>query len=301
MHTNEWFQTADVTVEHGNTVYRNNGSVMVVIPTLYDAVDTIINLPDKVGGYFRSSLLGTYGFTLTNTFAEAAKLIENGWTEHLDQVIDMSDKVVSDERILAMIDNAKFKQIYSINGALPSVPMFCAGSQTPMITYIPTVGNKSARVARILVGNGMLQKVPAKSYLERGLIVCALIKVLHLMGWQVDLYAEATIRCTTNIYKNHSILHHVQKAGQVFDAEAVLFQLAHPSMHRRINFGIRESGNQTELKNFGPGGSYGSTINPLCANFVDAHVTIDAIQPGQSIKDPIQWIMNHVHTITGEM
>lgn len=298
----EWFDDAKVTGHPDHVIYRNGKSIVHRFASIYDALDEVINLDETADGSYRSSLKDgpfAYEDTHTNNFGEAADVIRNGWTEHMPQVNEFVSQIRTDERVVTMVDNSRFKQMYSCTGALVSVPLYCAGSYSPMVTHVPIMANKPNRVARVLIGGGMLGSVEADSYVERGILIVALCKVLDAMGWQIDLWTEATVQSKDNEDMVHSTLYHVHEAGQSFDAESVMFQLAHPSMHRRLTFGIRESGTYQEVQRFGSNNGYGRTRNPICSELIGAHLVIDAITPfDRTITDPAKWILDKVHSLT---
>jgi hypothetical protein len=229
----------------------------------------------------------------TQTFDEAVELSRTGYNEVRPEVDTCVNEVMT-----KLIDVELQTPIYlhDVNGPGFDIDRFCDGDPECFFdtVEIPDDGNK---VVVILIDCMYDSAVSHESIIRRGSAVTALIEVLTRVGYQCEVWTEATIYGGGSrggkVFR-HSLLTRVKEAGQELDVDRLMYPMAHPSFFRRIVFGAQEVETDTVRKAthcFIGGGYGGSGWGGIHSkDEVGASVTVEAPNYHQTTAYWADWI-----------
>jgi hypothetical protein len=146
--------------------------------------------------------------------------------------------------------------IYDVGGAVPAVPIFCAGDPSCMMDWT-NAEIATNPIVRLDYCNGGIHDRKAEALMLRGAAVLSLADSLERRGYSTEIrvVAETNGRDRAGaVTLATSIV--LKRAGEYFDVDRLAFALAHPSVHRRLRFALIEQIAELEAVF---GGSYGST------------------------------------------
>jgi hypothetical protein len=182
----------------------------------------------------------------THNFASAVDLaIGRGWPEGRRMMTDFLALVAPTPEPFASV-------VYDVGGAVPAVPIFCAGDPACMMDWTNSEIATNP-IVRLDYCNGGLQKVSASSLMLRGAAVLSLADSLELRGYSTEIRLVARTTGPDAVLLTEIV---VKRAGENFDLDRLAFALAHPAVHRRLRFALIEQIAELESKF---GASYGAT------------------------------------------
>ena len=181
-------------------------------------------------------------FTGTHSYEEAEDLLLHGWDE---MAKELTEKLGN---IKANSNKYKNKTIYNVSGYQACVPRYLQGIPTNMISNKRIVTKQ--KVLNITKDFGYSWKVSSRTIKEESIKVLKLVNQLELQGYRVNL----NISCVNKqnggrTYDCISI--RIKNASQKMNIKQMAFPLVHPSMYRRIIFGLTER--LPECKDYGKG------------------------------------------------
>ncbi|CUW38804.1 protein of unknown function [Magnetospirillum sp. XM-1] len=203
-------------------------------------------------GHARSAYYEEY-FYGTPTWDAAMDLARNGWQEGRDRLVRTFDAATALQRTATV--QARF---LDVAGAYPHAALAAAGAPDCMWSLGDThIAAKP--VVRILTGQGVRSGVDAKWIINRGAALLSHIDRLEDAGYSVELTA---IHAASYQGWRHETSYTVKRAGEPLELDRLAFVLAHPSMHRRMVFALREQATEPGFRK-AFGGNYGGTCRPL--------------------------------------
>lgn len=190
---------------------------------------------DKLTNTFkplRKSERGRESFTGTESYDVAEDLLLHGWDEVSKEFTQSIKKVNTSVSF-------KNRNCYGVAGYQCSVPRYLQGIPTNMISNkrVP-VKNKVISITKSITYNC---SVGTKTIKEQSLKVLKLVNKLESDGYRINL--NIAFVATNNYTKNPkmvSLVVKIKDASQRMNIKQMAFPMVHPSMLRRIVFGLIE-------------------------------------------------------------
>jgi len=144
--------------------------------------------------------------------------------------------------------------------------------------------------------------VSANTVLARGATVCAIIDILEMKGYSVELLLDEWISGYAN---GRSMVWGTQARAKGFedqlDPSRLAFFLAHPSMLRRVQFAVQEHLPDWEPMGCYSGGGYGYPINPPEHLMPDLYFgNIAGNDAAQLVEDTLEFLDRFNITVSPE-
>lgn len=178
-----------------------------------------------------SSHTNDYSFTETNSFDEAVKLCQKGWSGNFDKLVHLKKRI--DEKLLQ--PNVQQRQIPDFVGYVPSVPDCLQGNPLNMWNHIDT---RPPTFIDIFMNVSYLGDTKRSQIFNRGVIALCLVDALESRGYTVRF---KTFACSTVDDEMIIDFHNLKDDGEKLNIKKAYFPLCHPSFLRRLVFRLRES------------------------------------------------------------
>lgn len=180
-------------------------------------------------------------FTSTSSYEEAEDLLLHGWDSK-------SYELTKTLKSPSSASKRQIRNTYSVAGYQPCVPRYLQGLPDSMINHkVVTVKSKIVNIVKDI---GYAGYVKAETMQNESLKVLKLVRSLESKGYRVNLYISF-VSCVPYTSKKLNMQIKIKDSGQKLNIKQVAFPLVHPSMFRRIVFGLIER--LEETKNFGVG------------------------------------------------
>jgi len=228
----------------------------------------------------------------TKDVDDAHHLAVDGWhgiraevDAHLTPLRERLGEVLSVERV----------RTYDMIGSEPDIDRYLDGEMECMWNDIYVEEPHNGKVFTMMVDSTITWRNSAADVLKRGAVLCALVEAFTMLGYQLELYGEWTMK-GSNHDKYATILTRLNNAGEPLDIDSVMFAIGNPDWYRRIAFAFGE-GHEELRKNFGfcDKGYYGLLMNG-CHMYdrvgASSIVSIDNNQP--MVDDPVRWILDQL-------
>lgn len=164
-----------------------------------------------------------YAFAGTKSFDEAVELLKNGWT-------DMSTSLTHKLKVATKASiQTKPRNVLSVSGYQPVVPLYLAGVPTNMISkQMVPVKSKVVSVTKLInyhcgISTSVIE--------EESIKALQVVKQLEAQGYRVNLSVAMgssadgkSIICKVKI----------KRAGEKLNVSKLAFPMVHPSMLRRL-------------------------------------------------------------------
>lgn len=184
-----------------------------------------------------SSQRSSYDFTGTESFAEARKLAQHGWTEGTERVRSIVRRL--EARLLHRIVREDVN--YDVEGMGFDVARYIEGEPEHWVRLEEsTMQEDSHRHVKVIVHGGALGDVSTETMLAKGAVAAALVELLEFAGHNVELHHVAAVEKKRGAGLYFASWIRLKAYDQPLDMDRVAFALAHPSMHRRLTFKVRE-------------------------------------------------------------
>jgi len=228
------------------------------------------------------------------TAAEAIDLARNGWTDVADEADRLARAIT--RQVIATQDTLTWAFPQDVTGESLDVATFLTGVPECWMNPVPLRTVAPAKTVRIVIATGMFITVSPDAYRRRGAAIVALIDTINDAGYRVEVWGWAAATAETGRHRiSHAYL--IQSADQQVNISRIMFALAHPAAHRRINFMARIA-HDTPVELREPFDGMGLTVNgdpepgdlPPMAD--ERTLVVQAIQPRQawSFEDSVRWI-----------
>lgn len=170
-----------------------------------------------------------------------------------------------------------------VHGFQVDVPMFLAGEPEHMFEFVPDEHQVTKRALCLIVGHSISAGNSSKELFIRGQALIALVRALNLMGFDLEIWSEESLRPgwsgrgNNDLPDNWACLTRLHAAGSTMDESAVEFAVGNPSWLRRLLFGLQE-GEPVEVREkfgFKNGEGYGSCMPIQHADLVGADIQLN--------------------------
>lgn len=227
----------------------------------------------------------------TKSLADAVKFSDEGWSEVRPEIDKMLAEV--QEQVGERLATVSRVQI-GLAGAGVHMGRFLAGRPDCMVSFRKQASARHGRMVRVVYDFGANGNTPASQMLKRGAIVAVLIDTLSTLGLSVELVGETTVKIGDA--GTHTTLVTLQDPKEHMDINALAYAVAHPSMLRRLTFGVRE------MSKFGcekvQRNGHGRSIPITMADELQADVVINRIEHGGNgalmMQDPAGWVVSTI-------
>ena len=173
-----------------------------------------------------------------------------GWTpDYAYELRNAFDELVPRMRNALSFD---FERRLDVAGDQVDVAAYIQGAPETMHNWFPTEQETKQGVVTLLLGVGMrgcticsfagcsaAPAVTAQDAFVRGQAVIGLIRTLKLLGYELEIWTEYSVRNNSN--EAISYLTRVQHAGDVTDESSLEFACGHPGWARRVHFRAQEN------------------------------------------------------------
>ena len=203
-------------------------------------------------------------WTGTASWQAAKDLAASGWDEGREKIAANLAAIFASG---AAELNSGAAVEHAVGGAYPDVPLYVAGNVCHMVGEGDQLGEKP--IVKFLINSSASCSVKADTIANRGAAVAALVDQVESSGSRCEIWVTFATATSGRFY---APLVCAKQAGDVLDIDAVAFSMGHPSMLRRVLFGIVENDPFTD-------GGYESTYGSVAKIPADA-IPADVIHIG---------------------
>lgn len=212
---------------------ETNGNVTISFNSIADVVN-YIDTTERTLFYQRYHISDSndYGFTGTHTMEEAMELLFHGWEDGTKQL-----KSKLDAKVNVSNNGYRNKAFYDIAGFQCSVPRYLQGIPTNMINNKRVV--QKQRVVNITKDFGYSGATSTQTMMRESVKFLQAVDKLEKQGVRCNVFVSVvTISRKSKCYIDIRVK--VKDSSQRMNLKQLAFPLAHPSMFRRIVFGLIE-------------------------------------------------------------
>lgn len=181
-----------------------------------------------------------YRFTKTSNYEEAEDMLLHGWDSMAEKLTNKLGKITCKN------NGYKNKTVYGVQGYQACVPRYLQGVPDNMVSNKRIVTKQ--KVINIVKDFGYSGSTSTDVIEKESIKVLKAINELELKGYRVNL---SIVFVSEYRGKYIGLVVKIKDAGQKMNVKQLAFPLVHPSMFRRIMFGLIER--LEETKDFGMG------------------------------------------------
>ena len=181
-------------------------------------------------------------WSMTGSLQEALDLARNGWAEGTKRLSDLRDGLM--DRVGQVMPEEVYMR--DVSGFEVDVSAYLAGEPEHMITTASVPGRE--RQIHVMLNVGTSAHRSPESMMMRGLMAAGVVDALESMGHRVTLDVATFLYGNNDATLTHIV--NIKRAEDPLDLERTVFACAHPSMLRRLTFGVMESMDKTRRKWF---------------------------------------------------
>jgi hypothetical protein len=166
---------------------------------------------------------------------------------------------------------------HEVGGAYPDVPLYVAGEVCHMVNEGDQLGEKP--IVKLIVNTAASCAISGERLINRGAAITALVDEIESAGNSCEIIATwpANARRGGAFY---APMVRIKAAGEIVPIDDLAFALGHPSMVRRVFFGLLEVDPKTDGKGYENG--YGIPVDiPADALPADAIYLRGVVQDGE--------------------
>ena len=235
-------------------ITKQNDTNYVIFPSINNIVNFNRNTPqtEKMASFNQSQAEGFQRteFSGTTSYKEAESLLLHGWEDVSCELTKCLNATNTGFKTVS-------KNFYSPVGYQPCVPRYLKGLPDSMIQRKKV--QQKQKVLNIIKSICYPSYVRTETIKEESLKVLKLIQSLEAKGYRCNLYIVDGIDKSRNVSEQTLIYLKIKESKQRLNVKQVAFPLVHPSMLRRIFFGVTERLEST--KNIGRG--YGTVLDEV--------------------------------------
>lgn len=220
---------------------------------------------------------------------EAVAMAHVGYAEVRPQVESLME--IMEERLAERFGN-RFVTEYAVSGGTVDIGKFVTGEPECMLEWVSEPAASMGRVVKVAVAGTASSSIKPEDMIRRGTAVVALLDTLHKLGVGLELWWDSTI--TGNDSRDHSTVVKLHDSSNPLDIDDLMWAVCHPSMLRRMTFGVQERSETAKAQ--GVGGGYGTPANMGITKVQDFDVVIEKLQNGSGdiVRDPLAWVISTV-------
>lgn len=261
---------------------------------MFDSTREAVGYSQKFGKQTFASHRSDMDEWAGGSYDECVTLATQGWMDARPNVEAILEPVR--EHMSTLLSDVP-DRFHDITGFEPNIERYIDGEFECMIDEMPIRILKEGKVFTLLINGCFDNMVKKETVFARGAAICALVESLQMLGCDLNIWVETTVRSVGR--KLLSTLTKVHDAGENLDINNVMFPIGHPGWLRRIVFGIMEGETVGVRKNFNitEHGGYGvPTSGTMCGEMVNPSfvMTLGASHRDQDITDPVGWVLKQL-------
>lgn len=260
--------------------------------TEFDSPYELAEFADAVEHRYKSMRYEPH-YNLTESWDDMMHLARHGWHDirakvdgHLAPLREQLGEVLAivQERYLDM------------TGYEPDIERYLAGELECMFEDRMLEQPKDGKVFRLVVDVSMTWGNSADQIAKRGATLAALTEAYILLGLQLEVWAEFTVRGAVTSNKFASCLTRLTHAGDPLDVDQLMFCIGHPDFGRRLMWAWGEGTDITRTEmGFTQYGYYGYHQNGVhFADRIGASSTVSLDGNRAMESNPVQWILQQL-------
>lgn len=220
---------------------------------------------------------------------EAVAMAHVGYAEVRPQVESLME--IMEERLAERFGN-RFVTEYAVSGGTVDIGKFVTGEPECMLEWVSEPAASMGRVVKVAVAGTASSSIKPEDMIRRGTAVVALLDTLHKLGVGLELWWDSTI--TGSDRRDHSTVVKLHDSSNPLDIDDLMWAVCHPSMLRRMTFGVQERSETAKAQ--GVGGGYGTPANMGITKVQDFDVVVEKLQNGSGdiVQDPLAWVISTV-------
>lgn len=231
--------------------------------SLYELLDALIDFDESgelspIGATSHETGPHMAQWTEAEDFADAIRQAREGYTAIRPEV-DAITNAITTEVVEREVPRVKRRN--AIAGGAVNVGRVMTGAPKCFTQYTRIMAPGVARVIRIAVSVSNVASIPNEMIRSRGAAIVALIDALTRKGWACEVWAVAASKVSggSHIVSTEVCL---QSASDPLDVDGLMFNLAHPSMFRRMIFAERERNGHDVRKLGMASAGHSESVNP---------------------------------------
>lgn len=182
-----------------------------------------------------SSHTGSPQFTGTRSYNEAVELARKGWPEGRNAM-----EMVRSEISTKIYQKIQKQEVYrDVAGAYVDVGAFLSGEPENMMEF-HEVEKPGPRVVKLAIKGNYNCNLSKEKVNWWGVAVLALIDSLEYAGTRVEIDWVASIYNHKDQHTRSVTRCNIKQSDEALDVDRLAFMLGHPSMLRRLWFGVAE-------------------------------------------------------------
>jgi hypothetical protein len=171
------------------------------------------------------------------SLAEAVELARTGWPEGWQRMKALRDAIFA--KMASQVQRGIVQ--FRIAGGAVNVGRFLSGRPDCFAARVRSTQLKDVRsrkVVRIVVNVGARASVSADTFFARGASAVTLVEALERAGMRV--HVDMISLATNGVGGAVRIACRLKEVGEVVQLDKLAFCLAHPALHRKLNFALRK-------------------------------------------------------------
>ena len=204
---------------------------------------------------------GRKSWCLGVDFADAVKLAKTGWTKHMAAVLKRRDLLV--KRVARQVP--KTAVVYDVEGLDFDIGRVMDGEPehwVDMVADTSVESGKGGKLRRVVVNVSNDYRVKAKAIVAKGILITSLVALMEFSGMNVQVELGSAIRSERGAFRWQWVAP-FKRYSDALNIPKIMYAVAHPTMLRRLVFGLKENLSTTasQAKDIGvPNGGYGSPM-----------------------------------------
>lgn len=219
----------------------------------------------------------------TSSYREASDLARNGWAGIRPTVNALVDKIDS---VIAPVLTPAFVNYFDVGGGGVDVGRYLGGEVECMLETRLIETAKPGRVVTILVDGFYSSGVDSDDIVKRGAAIVALVSALEQMQHVTEIWWETSFSGRGNL----TYLVKLKSAEDMLDINGLMFAIANPAAHRRINVAAQERPGENVEFSVGKGNSYGRPDGLKMGAYVGAAIELPRLEWGDETVQGEVWI-----------
>lgn len=232
----------------------------------------------------RSSETGTADFTGTRSYAEAERLLREGWPAGADEARTLSAQLAAEMSEGETVERPT--PVWDVAGDDADVSRFLSGEPENMVAWMPEPVPASGRVVRILLGGRVAFHVGEEAMKRAAVMVTAAADTLEARGVRVEVVVSYAVAWANT---HLEIRHRLKAAEEPLDLPRVVAGM-HPSAFRRVAFRWMET-----VPDLPSGYGAGGRVTVADGDIVLDIDKVSAIPP----KDRLEWLRQQAEKVLG--
>lgn len=186
--------------------------------------------PRQAGPDRMSSETGDAEFTGTRSYAEAVRIMREGWPEGAEQARALSAQLGAETA--DALTTERPTPLWDVAGDDADVARFLEGEPENMVAWIPEPVPAAGRVVRLLMGGRVAYYVTAEMMRTAAVMLAAAADALEARGVRVEIVVAYAVAWGSTMME---IRHRLKAAEEPLDLPRVVAGM-HPSAFRRVAF-----------------------------------------------------------------